>query len=150
MRNYLMLTVFLSVLISVFVFVAGTYFTEKLSGGEASAVDLEEGYSAIAGVIRNSGEGWGLVQDQGHETLGIESVSEDDEKISIFYSDKSKVNALSATVDETMASEGYTVGASVGLNVTHLTIYDKEQNVVDPSEYSNDKGNIWIQGIFKK
>lgn len=150
MRKNVLITVFLTIITSVIVFIAGNYYTDRLHGGESSSIDFDESYSAIAGVIRNSGQGWDLVQDRGHETLGIKSVSEDDEKISIFYDDKSKVNALSATIDETMASEGYTVGASVGLNITYLYIYDKDQNLVTPSDYLNDKGNIWIQGIFKK
>jgi hypothetical protein len=113
---------------------------------------ISENYM-IAGVIRRvSPEPWYAINDNGHLPLGISSITEDLEKITVNYNfTATKVNTFSATVDETFASEGYSCGASVGL--THADIY-MYQNVdgtikpVDPTAISSSEGNIWIFGVF--
>lgn len=114
-----------------------------------STLIVNDEYTLVAGVIRNSGNGWALLNDDGHEPIGITGVSQDDQKIIITYAPQSKVIALTVTVDETMAAEGYSVGASVGLDTTRIYIYDKDNNAVNPKDYVNKLGNIWIEGYFK-
>lgn len=150
MKKNILITVFISIITSVLVFVMMGQIAEKLSEKESVIVDFNEDYTMMAGVIRNEGKGWKLIQDEAHETLGIKSVSSDEEKIIISYDKTSKVNSMSVSVDETMAAEGFTVGASVGLDVTYIFVYDANGDVVQPKKYVNSKGNIWIQGIFKK
>lgn len=150
MKKQSVLTFLIALLTSVLVFAAGSYLMGDFENKKIANVAMGDEYSMVAGAIRNEGDGWKLIQDDAHETIGIYEVDQDDEKIIIKYNDFSKVNGLTSVADETMASEGYTVGASVGLSETWLFIYDNENNLVKPSEYKNISGNIWINGIFKK
>ena len=114
-----------------------------------SKLTINEDYYLIGGVIRNIGEGWELIDDSGHEPLGIDKVETTDDAVIIHYSKADKVVSLNVTPDETMAAEGYTMGASVGLDHSIINIYDGEGNLINPNDYTNDRGNIWINGIFK-
>lgn len=122
----------------------------KNSYKEIGEVDLREEYAIIAGVIRNEGYGWNLIQDKTHETLGINNVEQDNDSIIIYFDEMEKVNSVAVTVDETMAEEGYHVGASVGTDRMVIIIYDRNNEKINPKKYVNNLGNIWIQGIFKK
>ena len=140
----------ITIVISIIIFIVGTFITQKLNNKTIATINMNDEYNIIAGVIRNEGSGWRLIQNDTHETIGIKTVQQDEEKIIISYDKNSKVNALSCTVDETMASEGYKVGASVGVEKTYIFIYDKDNNVVNPKDYINKNGNIWVEGIFKR
>lgn len=154
MRNNLILMVLSSIFFSVIVFIGGTILNERIeeknSVKKISFVNFNDDYTIVSGVIRNKGAGWELIQDAGHETIGITNVSQDKEKITISYNKTSKVNSIAVTLDETMTSEGFSTGASVGLEETMIYIYNEDGNLVNPIEYTSDSGNIWIQGIFKK
>ncbi|WP_230137683.1 hypothetical protein [Peribacillus frigoritolerans] len=113
-------------------------------------MDYHESYEVLGGVIRNLGDGWFFIEDDVHQMIGIKEITQDNEKVIIKYSEKNKVISTTVTVDETMAAEGYTVGASVGKGETWIFIYDKYNNLINPSEYKNAMGNIWIHGIFKR
>ena len=78
----------------------------------------------IAGVIRNSGDGWEYINDSGHEPLNLTSVSVDENgRIEIDYGfTASKVLSLVATPDETFAGL-YSIGGSVGLDKTLFNVY---------------------------
>ena len=142
--------IIISIIVSIIIFILGIAIVNKLSYKSIATVTMNNEYNIIAGVIRNSGNGWKLIQNETHETIGIKNVTQDDEKITITYDENKKVNALSTTVDETMANEGYKVGASVGVDKTWIYIYDKDNKPVNPNDYSNSKGNIWVEGIFRK
>jgi hypothetical protein len=105
-------------------------------------------YLFIGGVIRNSGEGWYPIINEGHTSVNIESVETTEETIIIHYQPVKKVITFITTPDETMASEGYSIGAKVGLDAAYLYIYDKELNQINPKNYVSDSGNIWICGMF--
>lgn len=149
MRKQFVYTSILSILISTLIFGIGVRYFGGFKNNEVVNVEIESDYAIIAGVIRNTGEGWRLIQDNTHETIGITSVSEDNEKIIIKTNDYSKVSSFNVSVDETMAGEGFTVGASVGTSESWIYIYDKDGSLVKPSDYINSSGNIWINGIFK-
>lgn len=150
MTKNIALTLIISIVVSVSIFLIGWKLIEWNNQKETVTVDFQEDYTIVAGVIRNTGKGWGLIQDAGHETLGITSVTSDNEKIIVSYANYNKVNSIAVTVDETMALERITVGASVGLNQSLIYLYDSEGMPLNPQDYVNEKGNIWIQGIFKK
>ena len=150
MKKNILICVITSLLVSITVFVVGNFFMGNFENKKIADISLNGELSLVAGVIRNSGDGWSLIQDNDHETIGIKEVSQDNEKIIVKYDEQTKVNATTVTVDETMASEGYTVGASVGKSETWILIFDKEGKRINPSDYNNDIGNIWIQGVFKK
>lgn len=109
----------------------------------------DEEYVFIGGVIRNTGNGWVLLDNEGHEPLNIINVETTNGAIIIYYSDYDKVITFSVTPDETMAAEGYSMGASVGLNKAIISVFDKDHNLINPNNYSNSSGNIWISGTFK-
>jgi hypothetical protein len=103
----------------------------------------------IGGVIRNSGDGWQLINDKEHEPLNMTKVEMTDTAIIVYYKSAKEVITFSATPDETMASVGYTMGASVGLNYAAIFLYDKDLKLVNPKDYISKSGNIWISGMFK-
>jgi len=109
----------------------------------------ESEYCFIGGTIRNVGDGWFLLDNDGHETLNIIKVETTDKNIIIYYTEYNKVISFSVTPDETMAGEGYTFGASVGLDNAVINVYDKDHNLINPNDYINGGGNIWINGMFK-
>lgn len=150
MKKQSVLTFLIALLTSVLVFAAGSYLMGDFENKKIANVAMGDEYSVVAGVIRNEGNGWSLIQDNNHETIGIKEITQDQEKVIVSYNDKEKVNSIAVTVDETMAAEGYSVGASVGVSETWIFIYDKDGNKINPSDYENSTGNIWIQGIFKK
>lgn len=149
MKKSVLTNVVVSLVTSLVVLFAGLYVLDRITQKRVATLDFDKSYALVAGVIRNSGTGWGFIQDKGHETIGLDSVTQDEEKIIIKYEEKTKVNSVAVTVDETMASEGYSVGASVGFSEMSIFIFDKEGNLVNPTEYQSQNGNIWIQGIFK-
>jgi hypothetical protein len=121
-------------------------FTCFLISAKPKTVD----YYLIGGVIRNSGDGWKLINDKEHEPLNMTSVETTDTSIIVHYKGAKEVISLNVTPDETMASEWYTMGASVGLDFSIISVYDKNLNLVNPKKYISSSGNIWINGIFKK
>lgn len=102
----------------------------------------------VGGVIRNAGSGWALINDTEHEPVNIIAVTQTTTYIEITYPVTTQVVSFNATVDETMLSAGYRVGASVGVSVTRLYIYDINHDLVNPANYINSQGNIWVNGFF--
>lgn len=71
-------------------------------------------YAIVAGVIRNDGTGWKAIGD--HGSINIESVTINGDFIEVNYPSLGVIKVVSfvATPDETLVSEGYNFGASVG------------------------------------
>ena len=69
----------------------------------------------VSGVIRNDGTGWKLIDDIYHTGINIDSVSNDDSKITVDYTSIGATKVISFLIgcDETYASLGYSVGSSV-------------------------------------
>ena len=86
--------------------------------------DTGRAYRLQFGVIRNSGEGWFIVNDPVHEPCGIQSVSvEPNGTIKVTHSVGAvEVGTLIAAVDETFAEKGFIVGSSVGTSISFITI----------------------------
>jgi len=78
----------------------------------------------VAGVIRNSGNGWEYINDSGHNPMNLSSVTVNQNgQIVINYGfTASKVLSLVATPDETFA-RSYIIGGSVGLDSTLFNVY---------------------------
>lgn len=78
----------------------------------------------VAGVIRNSGDGWKYINDAGHEPLNLDTVSVDEYgRIVIGYTfTAKKVLSLVVCPDETFANL-YAAGGSVGLSSTDINVY---------------------------
>ena len=112
-------------------------------------LNLDKNYSITGGVIRNTSDSWFLINNSGHEPINISSVETTDISVILHYKKFNKVVSFNVTPDETMASEGYTMGASVGLDKTIISIYDSGKKLVNPKTYRNKDGNIWVNGIFR-
>jgi hypothetical protein len=103
----------------------------------------------VAGTIRNAGKGWQVINNSSHIPVNITGVKTDMYKIAIYHDiNATKVITFVVTTDETMAAEGYTVGISGGLDYSYIYIYDKNHNRINPNNYINGGGNIWIYGIL--
>jgi hypothetical protein len=84
-------------------------------------------YKIIAGVIRwdATAGAWALIEDADHDNTGIDSVTASATAITVNYAgiNATKVCSFIVTVDETFASVGYFVGASVGKTFANISIY---------------------------
>lgn len=125
--------------------IAALLIFSVMSTVQAATGDLD----FAGGVIRNTGSGWFIMNNSGHQSIGLSGISQTTTKITVYFSKVySKVNTCIVTVDDTMASQGYTVGASVGLDKVNIMIFDSDLNVVNPASYTDSGGNIWISGHF--
>lgn len=110
----------------------------------------------VAGVIRNSGDGWQLIEDKNHSSLNCDSVYivDDGKCVTVDYSELNVKKVVSFVVcpDETFASLGYTCGASAGTDYTNIYIYENSEGVVlniEPSLVVSETGNFWFIGVFE-
>jgi hypothetical protein len=108
----------------------------------------------VAGVVRNSGDGWGLIEDSTHTARNVLRVTEDNNNIIVYYAKPaSMVVSLVVTPDEEFASQGYFVGASVGLEACYIRIYKEIGGIItqiNPEDLISNSGNFWIYGIFEE
>lgn len=80
-------------------------------------------YRVVAGVLRNTGSGFTVLDDAAHTPIGIASVSSDATKITVNYSfTAATVGGLVVACDETFAQLGYVPGPSVGLSSSDINI----------------------------
>lgn len=93
------------------------------------ARDPEVTYRFVAGALRKKDGEWALIDDEGHTPSGIESVTDRGEDLRIEYGfTAKKVVSLVCTADETYTSQGYSFGASVGLNGSTIWIMNTKQS----------------------
>ncbi|WP_194522334.1 hypothetical protein [Cellulosimicrobium sp. JZ28] len=107
-------------------------------------------YRVVAGVIRNDGSGWAVLNDSGHQPTNIASVSANADAITIGYGfTGTKVAALLVVPDETFAQEGYLAGASVGLSSAAIRVSRMGKSVSDYVSYNATAG-AWtsLGGVF--
>lgn len=94
-------------------------------------------YNVLAGVVRNTGSGWGFIEDSGHQPSNLTSVSASSSGITINFGVTGvKVSSVVAGPDETFAQEGYFVGSSVGLSNLVLRIGKVAPVLADYVSYS--------------
>ena len=110
----------------------------------------------VSGVLRNSGEGWQLIEDRSHSSLNCNSVYSVDSAgfITVDYSGINAKSVISfiAVPDESFAKDGYSCGASVGLEYSNIYLYrniDGINEEVEASELVSETGNFWFIGIFE-
>jgi hypothetical protein len=114
------------------------------------SADLTE-YSEVAGTIRNTGSGWSTISNSAHAPMNITGVETTNDKIIIRHSIKAtKVVTFIVTPDETMASEGVTVGISGGLDYSYIYLYGRNGNRINPNNYYTAGSNIWIYGKLQQ
>lgn len=96
-----------------------------LSAAAASPAEASApGSRVVACALRNTGSGFGVIQDAGHAPMGVRSVvtAPDDMSVRVNLDFRARtVGAVIAAPDETLAAAGYAVGPSVGLD--SVTLY---------------------------
>ncbi len=110
----------------------------------------------VAGVIRNTGDGWHLIENNTHCSLNCDGVfvNNGTNAISIDYSSikAQKVISFVVSPDETFSLEGYSCGASVGLEHANVFVHksiDGVSSEINPQDIISDKGNFWFIGVFE-
>ncbi len=145
----------------------GTKFSatrmNKIEGGIAQAHDkigilserfkLPSGkkFGIVAGVIRNQGSGWALINDGtdglmgGHRPLNIDSIEYDavQQRIKVNYPTlgAKKVISFAAVPDETFAVNGFQFGCSVAPDYCTINI-GKPAPIISARVYYN--GSAWV------
>lgn len=77
----------------------------------------------VAGVIRNTGDGWNFIENVTHSKIGFSSISSNTSSITLTHNfTAKKILGFSITPDETFVQEGYFAGASVGVSSTEIKI----------------------------
>ncbi|MGW4784240.1 hypothetical protein [Streptomyces sp. NPDC004230] len=110
-------------------------------------------YRLISGTIRNTGSGWALLDESGHEPSGICAVVTNPDHIEIQHPVGAlKVSSVQVTPDETFAAAGLRVGISVGLDLSRIYLYTQAGTLKTPAPPAAPvgvvaaNGNIWISG----
>lgn len=121
-----------------------TATSANLPGFVRGATDRQ--YRTIQGVIRPDGAGgWVLLDDANHRNSLVASVSVTSTYVRVAYGvTAAKVVSMSVTPDETMASLGYTVGASAGLTYADITI-SRSPRVI--GGYVSYNGSSWVVAL---
>jgi len=104
-------------------------------------------YRLVAGALRNDGAPnyWQAITVSSHAPIAIDSVATSSNAITITHGSiaATAVCAFIATPDETLAAAGFTVGASVGLGMTVLTLTRKH----DLADYIYFNGSSWMRAL---
>jgi hypothetical protein len=106
-------------------------------------------YASLGGALRNSGAGWGLINDSAHRPFGIASVTTMSDRIRVTYSATAlKVGSFIIGCDERMAELGLRAGASVGTTYADIFIY--RDSTTSISDYVSYNGTTWVSfnGVF--
>jgi hypothetical protein len=93
---------FLAFLLAVTMLLAFTGIPAKCTEGDITFVGC---------TVRNTGVGWSVLDNSEHEPVGITGTGQTATHVTVYYATMSQVVSFNVTVDETMASAGYTVGA---------------------------------------
>lgn len=130
---------------------AKTYVDTAVAGVPQPIVPRATGtkYRFIAGAIRKSGGTWSLINDSGHVPSNIVSVTDRGTDLRIQYGfTASKVGSIVCAADETYTVQGYSFGASVGLDGATIKIMNTKQTPVGgycaytSSGWTSATGNI--------
>lgn len=115
-------------------------------------MNLEAGKKAyiISGVIRNSGDGWELIDDEGHNSINITSViqDEDNKTIAVVYPSAIKVGNFNVSPDETLAQMNVRCGASVSLNKASIKCFTDFTGYFNGSGLIVSQKGTWFDGTY--
>lgn len=101
--------------------------------------------------LRNTGTGWALINDAGHEPTGVTGVIQHPDHLEITHDVGAiRVSSMQVTVDEYYAARGIRVGVSVGLALSRIYLYSGSAiTPVSPSSLAAASGNLWVTGYVK-
>lgn len=105
-------------------------------------------FRVIAGTIRNTGTGWEVLNDTGHRPTGVTGVTVTSTAIVVSFASTLKVVSFVCGPDETYASRGLRVGASVGLSSANVMCYQEDEHAI--SDFVSWNGTAWssLEGVF--
>lgn len=104
------------------------------------AGDTGRSYRIVSCAIRNSGSGWQVISDAGHEPIGITGVSQDATSITISHAiGATRVIGSALSMDDTLAGL-FDAGASVGLSNSILRLTARDNF----SDYISHNGTAWV------
>jgi hypothetical protein len=117
-------------------------------------VTTEDGtrLAIIAGALRNTGTGWHVIDDTGHEPSGITGLIQQADHLEVQHAVGAvRVVSMTVTVDETYAGTGLRVGASAGKTLSRIYLYAGADGspAVDPATVCATNGNLWISGLLQ-
>lgn len=125
-----------------------------VSEGSTYVSDQSVTYQDFGGTIRNTGSGWYVINDAGHEPDGIAIGTITTTSVQVLYPACSQIVSFIAAPDDTYAySYSAVFGSSVGLTYAYIkgTIKDGSDSgyLPDPWDPTTDytsSSNIWISG----
>lgn len=109
----------------------------------------------MAAVLRNDGDGWQAIRDDGHEPLNVRAVESDGSAITVHFAFTAKrIHTFVVSTDETLALAGFLGGASVAM--TDATIWVAQLGPsgfvrTPPTDIHTKRypqANLWIYGRF--
>jgi len=119
------------------------------------ASDICQPGGVVAGVIRNDGDGWAVIDDQTHTPINIAFVESDARGIVVGFSfDASDIHTFIVGSDEALSLAGVFSGASVNTDRARISISrDSVIGAVRTSPLWIDSArfpfsNFWIYGLF--
>ena len=114
-----------------------------------------DGSVEVAAVLRNDGAGWFALEDEAHAPLNVKAVYNDASSITVeFAVAGTKVRSLIVAPDDTLASAGFSVGASVGLTSAKIDLGRSGlfgTHRVSPMWVSTKNyklSNLWLFGLL--
>lgn len=121
--------------------------------GDSGELMLPPGqYRVVAGTLRGfPGGTWGLIEDDGHASLGIKGVSVSGNRVIIQYDfTAKKVISLLATPDEYYTQMGVSCGASAGRASAAIYFNRRpDTGYADPMSLRSGNANVWVFGLFE-
>lgn len=104
-------------------------------------------YMQLSAALRNSGAGWHVIDDAGHDPLDISIGAVTPTTLEVLFPTVLEVCSLLVGPDEGFAKPPYSgvFGASVGLNraIIQGTVSGA---LFNPKTWSNASANIWLTG----
>lgn len=113
--------------------------------------DTGRRYRLLSAVLRNAGDGWGLIEDGSHRPSGITSVETQADRLILQHSvGANRVSSLQVTPDEWWGARGLRCGASVGLTSTTLFLYQEPPDRISDEVYYSTATSSWTSasGVF--
>ena len=133
---------------------AGPAAVPTAAATTASDVLVTEGGTRLALIscaLRNTGAGWAVIADSGHQPSGCGAVVTHADHLELQHDVGAvRVSSLAVTVDETYARSGLRVGASVGFTLSNIYLYSGAAGnaALNPAGVSATNGNLWVQGLL--
>jgi hypothetical protein len=129
---------------------SGAWDTGRPLAGSELNVDGKK-LSLVAGVLRNTGSGWALIEDSGHTNVHVSGVSSDSSSIVVSFGGipGSKVVSVVAGPDDTLAVAGFCCGSSV--TPSQAAIFLKRAGVTaQVADYVSWNGSAFVSqnGVF--